>query len=143
MSWSFGQVIKVISDSKYNTNFCNVGGSSGDSLPAGYRYTSWLEAWYGKTGTSSQVYCYACRNKPAEVGGHVALDTIQECVFIVPLCSVCNNPTHEDSHCLKPGDKLLPLNGYRKGDSDSSSSSSPSSPSKPFNGRVKDDYVYY
>ena len=76
------------------TKVKNVSGSSRFDAPAGY--SSWLDYWEKKTGTTKSI-CGAsnCNNKDL-VGAHVQkVNSTDKSWYITPLCKACNQRTDE------------------------------------------------
>ncbi len=86
----------------------NKKGSAQDRPPSGF--SSWLEYWESKKGKATRCEIYSthgCSNK-ADLGGHVYKTGESWKVFIIPMCTACNNqPENED---LKAMDSdLIPV----------------------------------
>lgn len=71
----------------------NVHGSGDDTPPS--KYSSWKEYWEMIMRRSfSKCSNIACYNLASD-GGHVTIVNGSNNWYLVPLCSKCNNPSHD------------------------------------------------
>lgn len=72
----------------------NYPGSSRWKAPKGY--SSWLAYWEDHKGKAKECQAFDCSTKTNLVGAHVQkVNSADKGVYIVPLCSGCNQRTDE------------------------------------------------
>jgi hypothetical protein len=92
-----------------------VNGSNTAKIPFPEGYNSWISYWNDKKNKTAK-WCRQCREKPSELdGAHVQYVKKNDegkwqrvsGLFLVPLCSKCNNPNNTTVFSVKKND-LIP-----------------------------------
>ena len=97
------------------TTIYNVRNSTGDIVTyGGQSYRNMISLWESLTGKIANRCC-VCGDKDNIVGGHVVTDedmvypARNDIVYIVPLCSSCNNYHNRDAMVLRENTPALVL----------------------------------
>ena len=80
----------------------NKKGTADKTPPAGY--SSWLDFWEKKKGkTATECEVFGCQGNP-DLGGHVIKAGEGSKVYILPMCSACNNKPEDEVFKAWEGD---------------------------------------